>query len=146
MLERLLARARAKRCRAVPLRSSRPDLVLVDDELGGASCGVNVPGHASAEPTRLTPSSPTGPRACVLPVETPTSVPNPYRNPSANRVLALTYTPAESIPRLNARAFASDSVTIASVWCDECELMCAMAAERDGTAFTARTRSRNSVS
>lgn len=38
----------------------------------------------------LTPSSPTGPRACVLPVLTPTSVPKPYLNPSANLVLALT--------------------------------------------------------
>jgi hypothetical protein len=81
-----------------------------------------------------------------LPVETPTSVPNPYRNPSAKRVLAFTYTPAESMPLQNARAFASSAVTMASVWCDEWLLMCEMAAAQEGTALTARMRSRNSVS
>lgn len=81
-----------------------------------------------------------------MPVLTPTSVPNPYRNPSANRVLALTNTPALSIPLQNALLLASDSVTMLSVWCEPCALMCSIAAAREGTALTARTSSRNSVS
>ncbi|KAF5355347.1 hypothetical protein D9758_006097 [Tetrapyrgos nigripes] len=62
------------------------------------------------------PSRPTGPRACILPVLIPTSVPNPYLKPSAKRVLAFTNVPAESTPRQKMEADVSDSVTIESVW------------------------------
>lgn len=146
MQEGALPLSRAKDGRTVPLCRTGPHLVLVDDELRRTTAHVSLRRKGWwGERRERTPSSPTGPRACVLPVETPTSVPNPYLNPSAKRVLALTYTPAESIPRENARALSSDSVTMQSVWWDECELMWAMAAAQEGTALTARVRSRNSV-
>ena len=91
------------------------------------------------------PSNPTGPLACIFPVLIPTSVPNPYRNPSANRELAFTNTPALSTPRQNALADSWSSVTITSVWCDPCALMCAMAAGREGSARTESVRERCSV-
>lgn len=139
---RLLPFSCPKLCCRMPVRSGTSHLVLVDDELretGSATFQLD-------EMMVRTPSNPTGPLACVLPVLTPTSVPNPYLNPSANLVLAFTNTPALSIPRQNALAWASFSVTMLSVWCDECVLMWMMAAERDGTTWTARMGSRNSVS
>ena len=42
------------------------------------------------------PSTPTGPRAWILPVEIPTSAPRPSLNPSANLELVLWKTQAES--------------------------------------------------
>lgn len=92
------------------------------------------------------PSKPTGPRAWILPVLIPTSVPNPYRNPSAKRVLAFTNVPAESTPRQNVAAARSSSVTMQSVWCELCALMCEMAAASEGTARTESVRDRCSVS
>jgi hypothetical protein len=91
------------------------------------------------------PSNPTGPLACVFPVLIPTSVPNPYLNPSLNLVLAFQNTPAESHPFMNMLAFPSSSVTIVSVWPEPCSLMWAMAAEREGTAATERVGERCSV-
>ena len=91
------------------------------------------------------PSRPTGPRACIRPVAIPTSVPNPYRKPSANLVLTFTNVPAESTPRQKMDAADSSSVTILSVWCEECELMCEMAAESEGTDSTERVSERCSV-
>ena len=91
------------------------------------------------------PSSPTGPRAWMRPVLIPTSVPNPYRKPSAKRVDAFTNVPAESTPRQNVRAAVSFSVTMLSVWCEECALMCAIAAASEGTVSTESVRLRCSV-
>jgi hypothetical protein len=91
------------------------------------------------------PSSPTGPLACILPVLIPTSVPNPYLNPSANRVLALTKVPAESTLRQNTDAAASVSVTMQSVWCDECALIKLMADWREGSEMTERVSVRCSI-
>lgn len=88
----------AKHGRSVPFFRGTPHLVLVNDELeergnmgrrGDSARGSAAPARDRCR-TELTPSSPTGPRACVLPVLTPTSVPKPYRKPSAKRVLALT--------------------------------------------------------
>ena len=92
------------------------------------------------------PSSPTGPLACVFPVEIPTSVPNPYLNPSANRVLAFTYTPAESTPLVHCLIAVSSSVTIVSVWWDPCRLTCLIASAREGMTATERVSERCSVS
>jgi hypothetical protein len=75
----------------------------------------------------------------------PTSVPKPYRNPSAKRVLALTNVPALSTPRQNAAAAGWDSVTMQSVWWEECALMKRTAAGREGSAMTERVRVRCSV-
>src|SRR5690606_23457147 len=47
----------------------------------------------------VSPSSPTGPRACSLSVEMPISAPSPYSKPSAKRVEALTTTELESTSR-----------------------------------------------
>lgn len=91
------------------------------------------------------PSSPTGPRACVLPVEIPTSVPSPYRVPSAKRVEALTKQFALSSPRAHADIDDSVSVTIESVWCELCELMCLIASSTPDTVLTAIVGPRNSV-
>eukprot|EP00042_Codosiga_hollandica_P008048 m.947752 g.947752 ORF g.947752 m.947752 type:complete len:89 (-) comp302262_c0_seq1:322-588(-) len=53
----------------------------------------------------VSPSRPTGPRAWNLSVEMPISAPRPYSKPSANRVLALTMTLAESTSRRKRIAF-----------------------------------------
>ena len=47
----------------------------------------------------VSPSSPTGPRACSLSVLIPISAPSPYSKPSAKRVEALTITELESTSR-----------------------------------------------
>src|SRR5262249_50402975 len=47
----------------------------------------------------VSPSSPTGPRACSLLVEIPISAPSPYSKPSAKRVEAFTITELESTSR-----------------------------------------------
>src|SRR5260364_39621 len=56
--------------------------------------------------TEVSPSRPTGPRACSLSFETPISAPRPYSKPSAKRVEALTITLAESTSRKNRMACA----------------------------------------
>src|SRR5580704_15301019 len=63
-------------------------------------------------------STPTGPRACSLPVAMPISAPKPNSPPSANCVEALCRTIAESTSRRNFSAAFLSSVTIASVWWD----------------------------
>src|SRR5579859_401738 len=60
-------------------------------------------------------STPTGPRACSLPVEMPISAPMPNSPPSANWVEALTSTMALSTAARKASAAAASSVTMASV-------------------------------
>lgn len=82
------------------------------------------------------PSNPTGPLACVLPVEIPTSVPKPYLNPSANLVLAFANTPAESTPREKSLIAAGEEVRIVSVCFEPCVLMWVMASERESTTMT----------
>src|SRR5574340_817028 len=47
----------------------------------------------------VSPSRPTGPRACILSVEMPISAPRPYSKPSAKRVEAFTITELESTSR-----------------------------------------------
>src|SRR6202007_2960720 len=49
----------------------------------------------------VSPSRPTGPRACSLLVEMPISAPRPYSKPSAKRVDALIITELESTSRRN---------------------------------------------
>src|SRR5690606_23978105 len=66
----------------------------------------------------VSPSSPTGPRACSLSVEIPISAPSPYSKPSANRVEALTITELESTSARKRRARVKSSVTIDSVCCE----------------------------
>lgn len=82
------------------------------------------------------PSSPTGPRACVLPVEIPTSVPKPYLNPSANLVEAFANTPAESTPREKVLMDEGEEVRIVSVCFELCVLMWVIASERESTTMT----------
>src|SRR5687767_7617292 len=60
-------------------------------------------------------STPTGPRACSLPVAMPISAPKPNSPPSANWVEALCSTMAESTSLRNLSAVSLSSVTIASV-------------------------------
>ena len=57
-----------------------------------------------------------GPRQCSFCVLIPISAPNPNSPPSENRVDAFQNTVAESTARRNRRAFASFSVTMASVF------------------------------
>src|SRR5690554_6821407 len=52
----------------------------------------------------VNPSSPTGPRACILSVEIPISAPRPYSKPSAKRVEAFTITELESTSVIKRRA------------------------------------------
>src|SRR4030095_9676534 len=63
-------------------------------------------------------STPTGPRACMRPVAMPISAPKPNSPPSANCVVALCSTIAESTSLRNLSAAAWSAVTIASVWCE----------------------------
>src|SRR4051794_38644658 len=60
-------------------------------------------------------STPTGPRACSLPVAMPISAPKPNSPPSANWVEALCRTIAESTSLRNFSAACASAVTIASV-------------------------------
>ena len=92
------------------------------------------------------PSSPTGPRACSLPVEMPTSAPSPKRKPSAKRVEQFQKTSAESTAARNSSAAARSSVTIASVWCEPWRFTWATASASDGTTRTESVRSRYSSS
>jgi hypothetical protein len=48
-------------------------------------------------------------------------------------VLAFTNTPTKSTPRTNVLLATVDSVTMQSVGCEPCSLMCAMVAAREGT-------------
>ena len=61
-------------------------------------------------------STPTGPRACSLPVEMPISAPMPNSPPSANWVEALTSTMALSTFFRNLSAALASPVMILSVW------------------------------
>src|SRR6185295_15375798 len=70
------------------------------------------------------PSRPTGPRACSLSVEMPTSAPRPYSKPSAKRVDAFTITELESTSRTKRSAWPGSSVTMASVCCEPYFAMC----------------------
>src|SRR5205085_9304573 len=63
-------------------------------------------------------STPTGPRACSLPVPMPISAPIPNSPPSANWVDALCITIAESNPVMNRSAAERSPVIIASVCCE----------------------------
>jgi hypothetical protein len=72
------------------------------------------------------PLRPTGPRAWIHPVLTPSSAPEPERKPSV---------PAESTPRTNVLPAEVDSVMMKLVWCEPCSLMCTMATAREGTVL-----------
>src|SRR5690554_2317827 len=78
----------------------------------------------------VSPSSPTGPRACSLSVEMPISAPRPYSKPSAKRVEALTITELESTSVRKRRAVVKFSVMMLSVCCEPCRLIWAMASSR----------------
>src|SRR5690606_10628309 len=64
-------------------------------------------------------STPTGPRACILPVAMPISPPKPNSPPSANWVEALWTRIAESISLKNLSTTARSSAITASVWWEE---------------------------
>src|SRR5689334_25382611 len=89
-------------------------------------------------------STPTGPRACSLPVPIPISAPMPNSAPSANWVEAFHSTIAESSAERKRSAAALSSVTMLSVWREPYFSMCAMASSTPLTAFTAMTASRYS--
>ena len=91
-------------------------------------------------------STPTGPRACSLPVEIPISAPMPNSPPSANWVEALTSTIALSTSLMNFSAASASSVMMASVWSEPCVPMNPMASSMPSTSFTATMLSRYSVS
>src|SRR6267142_3168543 len=91
------------------------------------------------------PSRPTGPRACSLSVEMPTSAPRPYSKPSAKRVDAFTSTELESTSRRNRCARCQSSVTIASVCCEPYFATCAMASSRPGSVVMETTGASHSL-
>src|SRR3989338_2345018 len=92
------------------------------------------------------PSSPTGPLACIFEVLIPTSAPFPYLNPSANLVEAFHITDAESTRFMNLFALALFSVIIASVCFDPCLLMWLIASSKSSTILTDKIKSLYSIS
>src|SRR4051812_42571491 len=93
----------------------------------------------------MSPSNPTGPREWILLVLIPTSVPKPYLVPSAKRVDAFQYTPAESTAAMKRSACSADAVRMQSVWWEPRVLMWAMASSSEDTVLTASVSDRNSV-
>src|SRR3546814_1161659 len=67
-------------------------------------------------------STPTGPRACILPVAMQISPPKPNSPPSANCVEALCRMIALSSRFMNSAAWAAFSVRMASVWLEPWEI------------------------
>src|SRR5699024_7315781 len=92
----------------------------------------------------VSPSRPTGPRACSLSVEMPISAPRPYSKPSAKRVEALTMTEDESTARMKARARMTFSITMTSIWYEPQVSIWSMASSMSSTILTARIAARYS--
>ena len=83
------------------------------------STAVDLAGPRTRYLNEVSCSTPTGPRACILPVAMPISAPMPNSPPSANCVEALCSRIAESISLKKRSTAAASSATIASVWCEE---------------------------
>eukprot|EP00754_Rhynchopus_humris_P010564 Rhum_TRINITY_DN14163_c26_g1::Rhum_TRINITY_DN14163_c26_g1_i1::g.69531::m.69531 len=90
------------------------------------------------------PSRPTGPLGGIVDVDTPTSAPSPYLNPSANLVEQLWNTPADGTCDWNAAATAASSATTQSVCFEPCVTMCSTASSAEATTRTEHSKSQYS--